>query len=188
MQLRWSLPAVEDLERICEWIARDNPEAARRIARTIYERCAGLEHFPYQGRESLRLPGRRELLSATGEKIPVSISAALVFDDEGREIATVGIFSDLRERLRMEERLETAVNVPEGLKSAVFPSMMLQTLVENAIKHGLEPRAVGGRLEINAEIVDGQLAVHVVRRLGAAPERELAIPGVLRETGVLLDW
>ena len=64
--------------------------------------------------------------------------------------------------MRMEERLETAVNVPEGLKSAVFPSMMLQTLVENAIKHGLEPRAVGGRLEINAEIVDGLLAVHVI--------------------------
>ena len=63
--------------------------------------------------------------------------------------------------VRMEERLHPAVNVPEGLKTAVFPSMMLQTLVENAIKHGLEPKAEGGRLEISAEIVDGQLAVHV---------------------------
>ena len=63
--------------------------------------------------------------------------------------------------VRMEERLKPVVNVPEGLKSAVFPSMMLQTLVENAIKHGLEPKAAGGTLEINAEIVDGQLAVHV---------------------------
>ena len=63
--------------------------------------------------------------------------------------------------IRMEERLQPVLNVPEGLKSAVFPSMMLQTLVENAIKHGLEPTADGGRLEISAEIVDGQLAVHV---------------------------
>ena len=63
--------------------------------------------------------------------------------------------------VRMEERLEPIVSVPEGLKSAVFPSMMLQTLVENAIKHGLEPKAAGGRLAINAEIVDGRLAVHV---------------------------
>ena len=53
-------------------------------------------------------PVRRELKSLQGELIPVSISAALVFDDAGREIATVGIFSDLRERLRMEERLATA--------------------------------------------------------------------------------
>jgi len=63
--------------------------------------------------------------------------------------------------VRMDERLQTAINVPEGLKSAVFPAMMLQTLVENAIRHGLEPKADGGRLEIGAEIVDGQLAVHV---------------------------
>jgi signal transduction histidine kinase len=64
--------------------------------------------------------------------------------------------------MRMEERLEPDVKVPEGLRSAVFPSMMLQTLVENAIKHGLEPKAEGGRVEIRAEIVDGQLAVHVL--------------------------
>ena len=53
-------------------------------------------------------PVRRDLLTATGETVPVSISAALVFDDAGREIATVGIFSDLRERIRMEERLASA--------------------------------------------------------------------------------
>jgi signal transduction histidine kinase len=64
--------------------------------------------------------------------------------------------------VRMEERLEPVVTVADGLKSAVFPSMMLQTLVENAIKHGLEPEAAGGRLEIAAEVVDGRLAVHVI--------------------------
>ena len=75
--------------------------------------------------------------------------------------------------VRMEERLQPVVNVPEGLKSAVFPSMMLQTLVENAIKHGLEPKAEGGRLEISAEIVDGQLAVHVLDTgIGFMPKAE----------------
>src|SRR6185312_13349033 len=53
-------------------------------------------------------PVRRELQSAAGERVPVSISAALVLDDNGRAIATVGVFSDLRERIRMEERLATA--------------------------------------------------------------------------------
>ena len=75
--------------------------------------------------------------------------------------------------VRMEERLQPVVNVPEGLNSAVFPSMMLQTLVENAIKHGLEPKAEGGRLEISAEIVDGQLAVHVLDTgVGFMPKSE----------------
>jgi LytS/YehU family sensor histidine kinase len=63
--------------------------------------------------------------------------------------------------VRMEERLEPVVQVPDVLRSAVFPSMMLQTLVENAIKHGLEPMAAGGRLEISAERVDDQLTVRV---------------------------
>ncbi len=63
--------------------------------------------------------------------------------------------------VRMESRLQPVTRVPDGLKSALFPSMVLQTLVENAIKHGLEPKAEGGELEISAEIIDGQLAVHV---------------------------
>jgi LytS/YehU family sensor histidine kinase len=38
---------------------------------------------------------------------------------------------------------------------------MIQSLVENAIKHGLEPKADGGRLTVRAEIVHGKLAVTV---------------------------
>jgi signal transduction histidine kinase len=78
----------------------------------------------------------------------------------GQQVDLSGAFLEIM-AVRMEERLEPVVNVPEGLKSAVFPSMMLQTLVENAIKHGLEPKAAGGRLEISAEIADGQLTVRV---------------------------
>jgi sensor histidine kinase YesM len=78
--------------------------------------------------------------------------------------------------VRMEERLQSVVNVPEGLKSAVFPSMMLQTLVENAIKHGLEPKPEGGRIEIGAEVADGQLAVHVLDTgMGFMPKAEAGV-------------
>ncbi|HSS70915.1 MAG TPA: histidine kinase [Casimicrobiaceae bacterium] len=79
----------------------------------------------------------------------------------GQQVDLCRAFLDIM-AVRMEERLQTVINVPEGLKSAVFPSMMLQTLVENAIKHGLEPRATGGQITITAEIVDGQLTVHVL--------------------------
>ena len=78
--------------------------------------------------------------------------------------------------MRMEGRLQPVVIVPEGLKSAVFPSMMLQTLVENAIKHGLEPKPEGGKLEIAAEIDNGQLAVHVSDTgLGFMPKGESGV-------------
>ena len=63
--------------------------------------------------------------------------------------------------VRMEERLAWKIDVADGLRSAAFPALMLQTLVENAIRHGLEPKAEGGRLEIRAEVADGRLVARV---------------------------
>ena len=80
--------------------------------------------------------------------------------DLGRELAVIRPYLEIL-KVRMEERLSTEIDVPEGLLSAEFPAMMLQTLVENAIKHGLEPKPEGGRLLLRAEIVHGKLAVSV---------------------------
>jgi toxin ParE1/3/4 len=62
MQVRWSLPAIEDLEHICGWIERENPDAARRVAKIIYDGCGQLKDFPNMGRVSRRISGRRELV------------------------------------------------------------------------------------------------------------------------------
>ena len=62
MEIRWSPEAADDLERICERIERDNLDAARRVARTIYEGCSRLRDFPHLGRISIRMSGRRELV------------------------------------------------------------------------------------------------------------------------------
>ncbi|UTH74682.1 sensor histidine kinase [Chromobacterium sp. IIBBL 290-4] len=64
-------------------------------------------------------------------------------------------------QLRMEERLQVRLLVPASLQNARFPVMMLQTLVENAIKHGLEPKAEGGAIEVDAKVLDGKLRVAV---------------------------
>jgi Histidine kinase/Histidine kinase-, DNA gyrase B-, and HSP90-like ATPase len=80
--------------------------------------------------------------------------------DLGRELAVIRPYLEIL-KVRMEERLATTIDVPEGLHSAEFPTMMIQTLVENAIKHGLEPKAEGGSLAVKAEILHGKLAVSV---------------------------
>ncbi len=80
--------------------------------------------------------------------------------DLGRELAVIRPYLEIL-KVRMEERLQTDVRVSEGLYSAEFPPMMLQSLVENAIKHGLEPKADGGQLTVSAEIVHGKLVVTV---------------------------
>jgi sensor histidine kinase YesM len=80
--------------------------------------------------------------------------------DLGRELAVIRPYLEIL-KVRMEERLATEIAVPDGLLSAEFPPMMIQTLVENAIKHGLEPKAEGGTLRLAAEIVHGKLQVTV---------------------------
>ena len=78
----------------------------------------------------------------------------------GREADMVKSYLDLL-KMRMEERLEIDFIMPEGLRSASFPPMMLQSLVENAIKHGLEVKAEGGTLQFRAEVAHNKLRVTV---------------------------
>ncbi|MEO8102897.1 MAG: histidine kinase, partial [Betaproteobacteria bacterium] len=64
-------------------------------------------------------------------------------------------------KIRMGARLALQIEVPEPLKAVPFPPMMLQTLVENAIKHGLEPKSGGGTVWILARSHDNAIAVTV---------------------------
>jgi sensor histidine kinase YesM len=62
---------------------------------------------------------------------------------------------------RMKERLKVRFDVPDFLGSAPFPPMMLQTLIENSIKHGLEPKIEGGTIDVKARVVGATLHVDV---------------------------
>ncbi|MGE5337766.1 MAG: sensor histidine kinase [Gemmatimonadota bacterium] len=72
------------------------------------------------------------------------------------EHATLGQEADLAQayldvlRIRMGERLRFSIDVPSALRAQPFPPMMLLTLVENAIKHGLNPSPQGGTLSVRA--------------------------------------
>ncbi|MBS1177555.1 MAG: transrane sensor histidine kinase transcription regulator protein [Proteobacteria bacterium] len=64
-------------------------------------------------------------------------------------------------KIRMEDRLSYGIDMPADLRAAPFPVLMLQSVVENAIKHGLEPKAEGGSLLISARAAAGRLRVIV---------------------------
>ena len=64
-------------------------------------------------------------------------------------------------KIRMGSRLNLQIDVPDALLSTPLPPMMLQTLVENAIKHGLEPRPGDGTVWIFARLNDARVAVTV---------------------------
>ena len=62
---------------------------------------------------------------------------------------------------RMKERLAVSFDVPAQLEHTPFPPMMLQILIENAIKHGLEPKIEGGRIDVGARLVGDSMHVDV---------------------------
>jgi len=62
---------------------------------------------------------------------------------------------------RMKERLAVRFEVPDFLGSSPFPPMMLQTLIENSIKHGLEPKVAGGTITVRAHVEGATLHVDV---------------------------
>lgn len=65
-------------------------------------------------------------------------------------------------QMRMGERLRFTVSVEPGLRDASLPTLVLPTLVENAIKHGLAPLPEGGSIHISAEAEGEQLCVQVL--------------------------
>jgi LytS/YehU family sensor histidine kinase len=64
-------------------------------------------------------------------------------------------------QVRMGNRLKVEIDVPHRLQEASVPPMMLPTLVENAVKHGIAPVPKGGTVHIHAEQVGGRLSVAV---------------------------
>jgi LytS/YehU family sensor histidine kinase len=85
----------------------------------------------------------------------------------GDELSTLGIeleraiaYLEIL-KIRMGTRLSVQVDIPETLRATPLPPMMLQTLVENAIKHGLEPRTAGGTVWIRARRNDDEVAITV---------------------------
>lgn len=76
------------------------------------------------------------------------------------ELALTGHYLDI-EKIRLGERLTVDLRVGADLLQAAVPALLLQPLVENAIRHGIAPRTRGGRLELQVERVGERLQVRL---------------------------
>lgn len=77
-----------------------------------------------------------------------------------REVALAVAYLEVQ-KIRMESRLAFAVDVPEALESLVILPLMVATLVENAVMHGLSPLPAGGTVTITAHAVGDMLVIRV---------------------------
>ena len=78
----------------------------------------------------------------------------------GTELALTEAYLEVQ-KIRMGDRLAVEIAVPDAARDQPFPSMMLSSLVENAIKHGLNPLAEGGVVRVSAEWSQQTLRVTV---------------------------
>jgi hypothetical protein len=106
----------------------------------------------------------------------------------GRELEVVEAYLDI-ERARFEERLNVTIDAPSAVRMIRIPPLVLQPLVENAVKHGIANKQVGGDVMIRARIDRGPNGTHqllvVIRDSGAGSTADAVKQG--RESGVGLD-
>jgi two-component sensor histidine kinase len=81
---------------------------------------------------------RASLRSADEQEVPLA-----------RELEHLKLYTDIQ-RTRFGDRLDVLLDVDPTTRGAMVPSLLLQPLVENAIRHGLAPRAIGGQVYVSA--------------------------------------
>lgn len=88
------------------------------------------------------------------------------------------------ERVRFGARLATELRLPDDCRRAIVPSLILQPLVENAVKHGAARRAAGGLVKVTARREGARLVLEVQNPL--ADEESERPPGT--GAGLRLTW
>jgi signal transduction histidine kinase len=98
----------------------------------------------------------------------------------GQELELVASYLSIMQ-FRLGKRLSFRITAPDELASLPFPALLLQTLVENALRHGIEPKSEGGFIEITVERRGGDVVLRVRDDgVGLGPDSQ---PGVgLRNT------
>ena len=92
---------------------------------------------------------RHTLVTQPGGKVSVA-----------QEVDTLKLYLDI-ERMRFEERLRTVFKIEAAAAGAAIPSLLLQPLVENAIKYAVSPQEEGARISLTAQVIGGRLRVTV---------------------------
>ena len=124
----------------------------------------------------------REMIVKLANILRILLKDREAFVPFSEELAFTDDYLDI-EVVRFGEKLRVVKDIAEETLHVVVPSMLLQPLLENSIKHGLEPRIDGGTVTLRSRITDdGRLRVEVEDDgVGISPDRDG--PGEFRRPG-----
>ena len=105
----------------------------------------------------------------SADRMLMDLSDLLRLSFENLEVQEIPLKQELEflekyleiEQMRFHDRLTVDIQIAPETLDACVPNMILQPLVENAIKHGIAPRSSGGRIDINAARSNGHLEINV---------------------------
>jgi two-component system LytT family sensor kinase len=102
----------------------------------------------------------REMIVKLGNILRALLRDREAFVPLGEELAFTDDYLDI-EVVRFGEKLRVVKEIAEETLEISVPSMLLQPLIENSIKHGLEPRISGGTVTVRSSILDGRLLLEI---------------------------
>ena len=114
---------------------------------------------------TLILDGRRDTANGMIGSLSAFLRYSLDSDPVQRvtlaqEIDALNLYLGI-EQLRFGERLQVQMDIETAARDALVPSLILQPLIENAVKHALAKREEGGRIEVEARRDGGMLDIHL---------------------------
>jgi len=125
----------------------------------------------------------REMIVKLGNILRALLQDRDAFVPLGEELAFTDDYLDI-EVVRFGEKLRVVKDIADDTLNVEVPSMLLQPLIENSIKHGLEPRISGGTVTLRSRLVAGQLMIEIEDDgVGVEPGRDVTAPvsGLVRE-------
>jgi LytS/YehU family sensor histidine kinase len=125
-------------------------------------------HFLFNTLNNIKFTVRKDPLKS--EKMITDLSDILRYSLESNKHEKVQISDELEIvrryidiiKVQMENRLNFEISVPESLYSSLIPPMILQLLIENAIKHGVDNIRHGGKVQLTAEASSKQIHFKII--------------------------
>lgn len=132
-------------------------------------------HFLFNSLNNIRFMIHEDARRADTMLVALSdiLRYSLCGEDSGK--VKLGTELDIIERYleivgaQLEERLRVTVDIPDQLHDCLVPPLLLQMLVENAVKHGVEPLRAGGAMSLSAIRQDDSLRIDVINDKPATP-------------------